>query len=581
MMSAWRRAGGFTALLLGVVALGGCGARADLPPKVVDGVAYGVTREPFRGRWWQFCERGVSWANGGFWAEAEADLRQCLALRRTDARRARTYGMHFVQCFAHRELGAVLLELGRLDEAQAELELSMSQEPSAKAEFLLRRIRQIRGQEVPSADAARPLVIDPAVQRPAVAAAPAHDEETVAGPVRPDLSAIDSRIVVAAISGEGDATIVSGRLEAPTGTPLWVVPPSGEPRPVAVDAQGAFTTSVAVGSGLASGGGIASDGSARPVNLIMTVEPPAPMPTLVLEGPADGAHVQSAPVWFRFRADAPQGLRSLEVRDARGERLGGLDLSGVRAGGMIPVPLGEGDHELCFILSGNGDVRSESKRRLRVSVAPQQQQGWRAPALLVALQPSGMGQGMRARDPAFYERSVLHGERFNLLAPEGVALQQQELAWAQAGLVTPTTAVRAGRAAQARYVLLGTVTRGRDDAECFVRLVNCTTGQVVATADAYDRAADDFSTQAFFSALAGRLRQAFPVHQSRLVSHGGRMVLNLGSADGVSENLRFHLIDDDRRSGGVIEVVACRAHDSDIRWITQPSTPTPGLAISE
>lgn len=581
MIPVCRRAGGFTALFLGVVALGGCGARADLPPKVVDGVAYGVTRDPFRGRWWQFCERGVSWANGAFWAEAEADLRQCLALRRTDARRARTYGMHFVQCFAHRELGAILIELGRLDEAQAELELSMAQEPSAKAEFLLRRIRQVRGQEAPPAAAARPVVIDPAAPRPAVAAVPANEQEVVAAPARPDLSAIDSRIVVAAITGEGDDTIVSGRLEAPVGTPLWLVPPTGEPRPVAVDAQGTFTTSATAGSGLASGGGTASDGSTRPVNLIMTVEPPAETPTLVLEGPADGARVQSVPVWFRFRAGAPQGLRSLEVRNAQGERLGGLDLSGVRAGGMIPVTLGEGDHDLCFILSGTGDVRSESKRRLSVSVAPEQRLGWRAPALLVALQPSGMGQAMRARDPAYYERSVLHGERFNLVAPEGAALQQRELDWAQAGLVTPTTAVRAGRAAQARYVLLGTVTRGRDDAECFVRLVNCTTGQVVATADAYDRAGDDFSTQAFFSALAGRLRQAFPVHQSRLVSQGGKMVLNLGTADGVSENLRFHLIGDDRRSGGMIEVIACRAHDSDFRWITSPSTPASRLAISE
>jgi len=59
-------------------------------------------------------------------------------------------------------------------------------------------------------------------------------------------------------------------------------------------------------------------------------------------------------------------------------------------------------------------------------------------------------------------------------------------------------------------------------------------------------------------------------------------VLTLGTADGVSENLRFHVLGDDRRADvGIIEVVACRAHESDIRWITSPSTPAPGLAISE
>lgn len=580
MNSTGRHIGGLTALILSALTIGGCGARADMAPKTVDGVVYGVTREPFRERWWQYCERGVSWANGGFWAEAEADLRQCLALRRTDARRARTYGMHFVQCFAHRELGAVLIELGRLDEAQAELELSMAQEPSAKAEFLLRRIRQVRGQEAAPLAAARPMVIDPAARRAAPEAAVAPG--IIPAPTKPDLSATDSRIVIASITGEGGATTLSGRLDAPTGTPLWLVPPTGEPTPISVDAQGTFTTAAPVGSGLASGGGITADGNARPVNLIMTIDPPAPMPTLTLEGPADGARVQSVPVWFRFSADAAQGLRSLAVVDAQGKRCGGLDLTGVRAGGMVPVTLSEGDHELCFILQGAGDVRAEIKRRLSVIAAPAQNQSWRAPALLVALQPSGMGQEIRARDLVFYERSVLHGERFNLVAPEGATLQRQELEWAQAGLVTATTAVRAGRAVQARYVLLGTLTRGRGDAECFVRLVNCSTGQVVVTTDAYDRAGDDFSTQAFFTALAARLRQAFPVHQSRLSSQGGRLVLNLGMADGVSEDLRFHVLGDDHRTAaGIIEVVACRAHESDIRWITSPSTPAPGLAISE
>lgn len=578
MNSTSRRLGGLTALILSALTIGGCGTRADLAPKTVDGVAYGVTREPFRERWWQYCERGVSWANGGFWAEAESDLRQCLALRRTDARRARTYGMHFVQCFAHRELGAVLIELGRLDEAEAELQLSMAQEPSAKAEFLLRRIRQVRGQEAAPAPAARPVVIDPAAPGAAVAAVP----DAIPAATKPDLSATDSRILIASISGDGDATTLSGRLDAPTGTPLWLVSRTGEPTPITVDVQGTFTTAAPVGSGLASGGGITADGITRPVNLIMTIDPPAPMPTLTLEGPADGARVQGTPVWFRFSADASQGLRSLTVMDAQGKRCGGLDLTGVRAGGMVAVTLGEGDHDVCFILQCVGEVRTEIKRRLSVIAAPAQNQGWRAPALLVALQPSGMGQEIHARDPAFYERSVLHGERFNLVAPEGAALQRQELEWAQAGLVTATTAVHAGRAVQARYVLLGTLTRGRDDAECFVRLVNCTTGQVVVTTDAYDRAGDDFSTQAFFTALAARLRQAFPVHQSRVSSQGGRLVLNLGTADGVSEDLRFHVLGDDHRTAaGIIEVIACRAHESDIRWITSPSTPTPGLAISE
>jgi len=565
--------GGVTALILSVVVISGCGTRVDLPPKIAEGVTYGTTREPFRERWWQYCERGVSWANGGFWSEAESDLRQCLALRRTDARRARTYGMHFVQCFAHRELGAVLIELGRLDEAEHELQLSMAQEPSAKAEFLLRRIRQMRGQEAVAAS--RLVVIDPTAPQAAAIAAAAQVPP-------PDLTAVDSRIVIDVVTGEGGTTALRGRLDAPAGTPLWLIPPVGEPTPIAVDVSGSFAAAVPVGGGLASGGGLTAEGRARPINLIMTVESPAEKPALTIEGPSDGTELQITPAWFRFRADAPQGLRSLAVIDAKGNRRGGLELSGRQSGGMVPVTLDEGTHDLRFILTGGDGTSVEVARHLTLVAAPAQNQHWRAPALLVALQPSGMGQQIRAHDPAFYERSVLHGERFNLVAPEGAALQRQEVEWAQAGLVTATTAVRAGRAVQARYVLLGTLTRGRDDAECFVRLVNCDTGQVVATADAYDRAGDDFSTQAFFSALSGRLRQAFPVHQSRLTSRGGRLVLNLGTVDGVSDGLRFHVLGDDHRADiGVIEVVTCRAHDSDIRWITSPSTPAPALAISE
>src|SRR6186713_3183039 len=90
----------------------GCGRQNSPQPQIVDGHTYGVTSVPFRGRWWHYYERGVSWANGGLWAEAESDLRQCIFMRQTDSRRARIYGMHFVQCFAHRELGAVLIERG-------------------------------------------------------------------------------------------------------------------------------------------------------------------------------------------------------------------------------------------------------------------------------------------------------------------------------------------------------------------------------------------------------------------------------------------------------------------------------------
>ena len=73
-----------------------------------NGMQYGVTRGLFQGRWWDFYERGRSFADGRFWREAENDLREAVLIRSKDDRRARTYGAHFIQYFGNRELGVVL-----------------------------------------------------------------------------------------------------------------------------------------------------------------------------------------------------------------------------------------------------------------------------------------------------------------------------------------------------------------------------------------------------------------------------------------------------------------------------------------
>lgn len=55
---------------------------------------------------------------------------------------ARTYGMHFIDYFPHRELGIVFYQMGDLKAGKRELELSLSQFPSAKARFYLDRVRR-------------------------------------------------------------------------------------------------------------------------------------------------------------------------------------------------------------------------------------------------------------------------------------------------------------------------------------------------------------------------------------------------------------------------------------------------------
>jgi len=96
----------------------------------------------FRGKWWNYYDRAVEKAEQGKWQEAVIDLSKALSMRGKDQRRARTYGMHFVDYFPHRELGVAYLSLGDIDRAAAELEESIKSEASAKAFFYLNRVRK-------------------------------------------------------------------------------------------------------------------------------------------------------------------------------------------------------------------------------------------------------------------------------------------------------------------------------------------------------------------------------------------------------------------------------------------------------
>lgn len=117
------------------------------PPKgkdtyIKEGKAYGVTKGLFRERWWNFYERGYSFASGEFWDEAIADFREALKQRDRDGYRARTYGMHFIDYFPHRELGITYYYTRRYPEAIEELTTALSQVETAKAKYFLNIARR-------------------------------------------------------------------------------------------------------------------------------------------------------------------------------------------------------------------------------------------------------------------------------------------------------------------------------------------------------------------------------------------------------------------------------------------------------
>ncbi len=159
------------------------------PPGVAydkDGKEYGKVRGAFRNQWWNFYERGISYADGQFYAEALADLTTAVGLRDNDQRMARTYGMHFIDYLPHRELGVIHYLMGSLEAAKTELELSISQFPSAKAHFYLDRVRKaLLEQEGKAATPPRvTLLVDGDIiwtrQDPVVIEGVAEDEDYVA-----------------------------------------------------------------------------------------------------------------------------------------------------------------------------------------------------------------------------------------------------------------------------------------------------------------------------------------------------------------------------------------------------------------
>ena len=76
------------------------------------------------GKPWNYFEDGQKLMNQGKWDRAIDEFRSSISLEFKDINQFRTYGMHFVQYFPHREMGICYYNLGDMVNARRELELS-------------------------------------------------------------------------------------------------------------------------------------------------------------------------------------------------------------------------------------------------------------------------------------------------------------------------------------------------------------------------------------------------------------------------------------------------------------------------
>ena len=75
------------------------------------------------------------------WAKAIENFKEAVKTKYQDTKKIKTYGMHFIRYFPHREIGICFYHLGQYKVAERELKLSLSQEYSIRAQEFLSKVQ--------------------------------------------------------------------------------------------------------------------------------------------------------------------------------------------------------------------------------------------------------------------------------------------------------------------------------------------------------------------------------------------------------------------------------------------------------
>jgi TolB-like protein len=89
------------------------------------------------GEWYKIYQDGLDAMEKGDYKAASELFIQAIQGNADDNENVRTYGLHFIEYFPHRELGICLYQLGEKKGAQQELQISMKMEPSDRAKQYL------------------------------------------------------------------------------------------------------------------------------------------------------------------------------------------------------------------------------------------------------------------------------------------------------------------------------------------------------------------------------------------------------------------------------------------------------------
>ncbi len=89
------------------------------------------------GKFYNYYEEGLAYMKRGDWDRAIDEFKAAASLEFKDRPNVRTYGMHFIEYFPHREMGICYFNLGDTDNAAKQLQISQAFSSSKRAsEFL-------------------------------------------------------------------------------------------------------------------------------------------------------------------------------------------------------------------------------------------------------------------------------------------------------------------------------------------------------------------------------------------------------------------------------------------------------------
>ncbi len=92
------------------------------------------------GKWYNYYNDGLKAMKNQQWARAIVNFKQAIKVKPNDTKRIKTYGMHFIEYFPHREIGVCLYNLGQPAEAKRQLAISLKQEYSTRAQEYLNKL---------------------------------------------------------------------------------------------------------------------------------------------------------------------------------------------------------------------------------------------------------------------------------------------------------------------------------------------------------------------------------------------------------------------------------------------------------